>query len=391
MAALLIAVIYIAFISLGLPDSLLGSAWPVMQAQMEAPLSYAGVVSMIIAGGTIFSSLFSDRLTRKLGAGKLTAFSVLTTAAALWGFSVSSEFWMLCLWAVPYGLGAGSVDAALNNYVALNYSSRHMNFLHGMWGVGAAISPYVMSYCLTGGFGWQAGYRSIAIAQIALTAILFVSLPLWKRKSAEAAVQSGRTKSLAEVLRLHGVAFMLIAFCGLCGVEAVAGLWSASFLAIHRGVSAETAASYTALFYIGITAGRFISGLVSEKIGDRNMIRIGLGVIILGIIAVWLPIENNWLCLNGLVIIGVGCAPVYPAIIHSTPGNFGEDNSQAVIGVQMAAAYTGSTFMPPLFGLVADYIGIWLYPAFLSLCALLTLVMSEALNQKIRNPKIDLK
>ncbi len=384
MAALLIALIYLAFISLGLPDSLLGSAWPVMQAQMGAPLSYAGVVSMIIAGGTILSSLFSDKLTRMLGVGKVTALSVLMTAAALWGFSVSNAFWMLCLWSVPYGLGAGSVDAALNNYVALNYSSRHMNFLHGMWGVGAAISPYVMSFCLTGGYGWQSGYRSIAIAQMALTAILFISLPLWKKQSAIAeAEKTGRPKRLAEIVNIRGVAFMLVAFFGHCALEGVAGLWAASFLALHRGVSAETAASYASLFYIGMTAGRFASGLVSDKIGDRNMIRIGLGVVILGIIAVWLPIESTWLCLNGLVVIGVGCAPIYPAIIHATPYNFGSGNSQAVIGVQMASAYTGTTFMPPLFGLLAENIGIWLYPAFLLLLAGLTLVMSEALNRKI--------
>ncbi len=383
MATLLIAFIYLAFISLGLPDSLLGSAWPVIGQQMNAPLSYAGVVSMIIAGGTIVSSLFSDRLTRKLGAGKVTAFSVLLTAAALWGFSASNAFWMLCLWAIPYGLGAGSVDAALNNYVALNYSSRHMNFLHGMWGVGAAISPYVMSYCLTGGFGWQTGYRSVAIAQMVLTAILFFSLPLWKKTTPAAGLERSRPKKLGEIIKLRGVVFMLIAFFCYCAMEAAAGLWAASYLALHRGVSAETAASYAALFYIGITAGRFVCGLVSNKIGDRNMIRIGVGVATLGILAVWLPVEAPWLCLNGLVVIGIGCAPVYPAIIHSTPNNFGEDNSQAVIGVQMASAYTGLTVMPPLFGLIADYIGIWLYPLFLFVLTALALVMSEALNRKI--------
>ncbi len=383
MISLLIAIIYLAFISLGLPDSLLGSAWPVMQAQMGAPLSHAGVVTMIIAGGTIVTSLLSDKLTKKLGAGLVTALSVLMTAAALWGFSVSGEFWMLCLWAIPYGLGAGSVDAALNNYVALNYSSRHMNFLHGMWGVGAAISPYVMSYCLTGGFGWQSGYRSIAIVQIVLTAILFVSLPLWKKRGAPDPARGGRPKKFADIFKLRGVGFILIAFFGYCAMESIAGLWASSFLVMERGVSAEVAASYAALFYIGITAGRFLSGLVSEKVGNRNMIRIGLGVALLGILAVWLPIEGDWLCLNGLVVIGLGCAPVYPAIIHETPRNFGEDNSQAVIGVQMASAYVGITFMPPLFGVIADYAGIWLYPPFMLLFALLTLVMSEALNRKI--------
>ncbi len=385
MAGLLVAIIYLAFISLGLPDSLLGAAWPVMREQIGAPLSHAGIVTMVIAGGTIFSSLFSDSITKKLGAGMVTAISVLTTAAALWGFSASNAFWQLCVWAIPYGLGAGSVDAALNNYVALHYSSRHMNFLHGMWGVGAAISPYVMSYCLTGGFGWQSGYSSIALVQIVLTAILFASLPLWKKRNAGIdPSQSDRPKKLAEILKIRGVVLMLAAFFGYCAVEAVVGLWAASYLVVHRGVNAETAASYAALYYIGITAGRFISGFVSERIGGKNMIRIGLCVALLGIAAVWLPIEGDWLCLNGLVVIGLGCAPVYPAVMHETPRNFGEDNSQAVIGVQMASAYVGATFMPPVFGLIASHIGIWLYPAFLLLLALLSVGMSEALNRKIR-------
>ena len=384
MAGLLIAVIYLAFVSLGLPDSLLGAAWPVIGEQMNAPLSYAGVVMTIISGGTIVSSLLSGTLNRKLGAGKITAFSVLMTACALWGFSVSNAFWILCLWAVPYGFGAGSVDSALNNYVALNYSSRHLNFLHGMWGVGAAISPYVMSYCLTGGYGWKSGYKSITIVQAALTAILFISLPLWKKPNPYAGPGQGAPpKKFAEVFKLRGIVFVLIAFCSYCAMEAIAGLWASSFLVIHRGVGAETAASYAALFYIGITAGRFVFGLFSDKIGDRNITRIGFCIALLGMSAVWLPIQADWMCLNGLVIIGIGCAPIYPAIIHQTPSYFGKNNSQAVIGIQMASAYTGMTFMPPLFGLLADKFGIGLYPAFLVLFTALAFIMSEALNRKI--------
>ncbi|MDR2655423.1 MAG: MFS transporter [Oscillospiraceae bacterium] len=383
MFSLLLAVIYMSFISLGLPDSLLGSAWPVMQPTIGVPLSFAGIISMIIAGGTICSSLLSDRLTKKLGAGLVTALSVLTTAVALFGFSVSSgSFWTLCLWAIPYGFGAGAVDAALNNFVALHYNSRQMNWLHCFWGVGAGISPYVMSYCLTKNMGWSSGYRIVSILQIILTALLFLSLPLWKKQ--KAALSDGRGDSralkISEVLRISGVKYILAAFFGYCALETTAGLWASSFLVLGRGINAETAAKYASLFYIGITVGRFLCGFISVKIGDRNMIRIGTGIIVLGLAAVWLPVRADWLSLYGLVIIGFGCAPIYPSVIHATPDNFGKENSQAVVGVQMASAYVGSTFMPPLFGLIANHVGVGLYPAFLLIFAALMLLMTERLN-----------
>ena len=386
MYALLLTLIYVAFIGLGLPDSLLGSAWPTIRAQMDVPLSFAGIVSMIIAGGTIVSSLSSDRLTKRFGAGWVTAVSVLMSGVALFGLSVSGSFWMLCAWAVPYGLGAGAVDAALNNYVALHYASRHMNWLHAFWGVGAAVSPLIMGHSLASGIGWTGGYRTVSIMQIALTACLFAGLSLWKdRKSASASGEQKKARplTLLQIMRIKGVKLVLPAFLCYCALETTTGLWASSFLVLHRGISPEVAAKYASFFFIGITIGRFLCGFISDRIGDRNMIRIGVGVMIAGILAVWLPVKADWLCLNGLIVIGLGCAPVYPAIIHSTPANFGKENAQAIVGVQMASAYTGSTFMPPLFGLIANNIGIGLYPMYLFAFAALMLLMTEWLNRTV--------
>lgn len=382
MSSLLLALLYVVFISLGLPDSLLGSAWPVMQHEIGVPLSYAGIVSMIIAGGTIVSSLLSDRMTKRLGAGVVTAFSVLMTAAALFGFSVSGSFWMLCLWAVPYGLGAGAVDAALNNHVSLHYNSRQMSWLHCFWGVGAAISPNIMGFCLTRNMGWQSGYRTVSIIQIALTALIFVSLPLWRRqkKSAGQEQAADPVLSLPEIVRIPGVPHVLLAFFGYCALESTAGLWASTYLVEGRGIAVETAARYTSLFFLGITVGRFLSGFVANRVGDKNMIRIGIITLLTGVVAILLPVGSDRLCLGGLLVVGLGGAPIYPSIIHATPVNFGADKSQAVIGVQMASAYTGSTLMPPLFGLIANHVDVRLFPAFLFVLAFLMLAASERLN-----------
>jgi fucose permease len=381
--SLLLAIIYIAFISLGLPDSLLGSGWPEMRQSLGVPISYAGAVSMIIAGGTIVSSLLSDRLTRKLGAGLVTALSVTATAGALFGFSASGSFWMICLFAVPYGLGAGAVDAALNNYVALHYASRHMSWLHCFWGVGASVSPYFMGYSLSAGLGWANGYRTVFIIQIILSAVLFMSLPLWKKgeNDKSGGKDNGAPMGLSRIIRVKGVAFVLTAFFCYCAMETTTGLWASSYLAVARGISPETAARYASLFFLGITAGRFISGFAANKVGDKGMIRIGIGVILAGMAALLLPVKADWPSLCGLVIIGFGCAPVYPSIIHSTPSNFGADKSQAIIGVQMASAYLGSTLAPPLFGLIANNIDMGLFPVYLVIFAALMLVMTEKLNK----------
>lgn len=384
MYTLLLTIIYIAFISLGLPDSLVGSGWPVMQRDLGVPLSYAGIITMTISAGTIFSSLLSDRLTKRFGAGMVTAFSVLTTAIALFGFSISNHFYLLILWAIPYGMGAGAVDAALNNYVALYYASRHMNWLHAFWGVGAAISPNIMAYYLLDSSGWQGGYKAVAIIQIILTAFLFLSLPIWKANGLQATLDQTEVKPLKETLRLRGLPLMLVSFLSYSAVEQTAALWSTTYLVEGRGIDVETAARYGALFFVGITAGRFLSGVFSSWFTDRQLIRIGLAVLVFGIVLLILPIKNQIFSLVGLVVIGFGCAPIYPAIIHATPANFGAVNSQAVIGLQMAGAYFGTTFMPPLFGLLANTISIKLFPFYLAFFTLLIIAMSERFNRLVK-------
>ena len=400
MYSLLLAVIYLAFISLVLPDALLGSGWPTMYTQLQVPFSYAGIISMIISAGTIVSSFFSDRLTRKFGAGLVTAVSVLLTAGALLGFSVSDSFYLLCIMAIPYGLGAGAVDAALNNYVALHYSSRHMSWLHCFWGVGAAASPYIMGFCLGKGLGWSRGYFSVSMIQIVITAILFISLPLWKSrtdekeggiepKCAEAEQkQTDQTKavsskalSLREILRIKGAPYILITFFAYSAMESTTGLWASSYLVQYLLMEPEKAAKFASFFYLGITVGRFLCGFVADRMGDKALIRLGSGIAGAGILLVLIPFPVTMPALLGLVIIGFGCAPVYPAIIHSTPFYFGKENSQALIGIQMACAYVGSSFMPPLFGTLAARIGIWLYPVFLLVFEVLMVLTSEKLNR----------
>ncbi|MEW1957678.1 MFS transporter [Kineococcus sp. NPDC059986] len=395
MYSLLLAIVYVAFISLGLPDSLLGAGWPVMHEDLGVSLGLAGVLTMIIAGGTIVSSLASDRLTRRWGAGLVTAVSVGTTAVALLGFSVSPSFWALCLWAVPYGLGAGAVDAALNNYVALHYAARHMNWLHSFWGVGASISPFIMSYALSAGWGWSSAYRIVGITQVVLTVLLVVSLPLWGKVN-RVPPQHGEPDAdpdgepvrqghvpLAQVLRIPGVVLVLVAFFAYCALESTSILWAATYLVDDRGVSPASAAAFASMFLLGITGGRFLAGFFADRVGDTLLIRGGFATVGLGVVMIALPVPTDALALAGLVVAGLGCAPVYPAIIHSTPVNFGRENSQAVIGIQMAAAYSGSTLAPPAFGALSTWVGTGVLPAFLAVLVVLGLVMSERLNRLV--------
>lgn len=376
MYTLLLLLIYLAFISLGLPDSLLGSAWPVIHQELQVPLSYAGAVTMIISFGTICSSLMSERLTKKLGVNIVTVCSVLLTAIALYGFSTASAFWMLCLWGIPYGLGAGAIDAALNNYVALHYNSRHMSWLHCFWGVGTIISPYIMSYALTTSV-WQNGYRMVSFLQMGITVILLVTLPIWKvnRKANDQKAGQAAVIGIRGALKIKGVPQLLLGFFSYCSLESTLLLWSSSYLVGAKGVTAQKAAAFASLFCIGITAGRFLSGLVTEKLGDYNLIRIGTGILLLGCIAMILPLKTDVAALGGLVVMGLGCAPVYPSIIHATPDNFGAQNSQAIIGIQMASAYVGSTFMPPVFGLIANHISVALMPFFVLFFIVLMYIM----------------
>ncbi len=387
MFQLLLAIIYLAFISLGLPDSLLGAAWPSMYPEFQVPVSYAGIISMVIALGTVISSLMSDRLTKRLGAGLVTAISVAMTALALFGFSFSHSFWVLILWSIPYGLGAGSVDAALNNYVALHYKSRHMSWLHCMWGVGASAGPYIMGFALSHGQNWNGGYRYIGILQVILTFILFISLPLWKKEKKDAASESDATSdhilTLREIFAIPGVKSVMLMFFCYSAIEQTSGLWASSYLVLHKGVAPETAATFASLFYIGITIGRAISGFITMKLNDTQMIRLGQGIILLGVLALFLPLGST-ISLIGFILIGLGCAPIYPCIIHSTPDHFGADRSQAIIGVQMASAYVGTCLMPPVFGLIANNITVALLPAYLILFLVLLSVMHEILIQKTR-------
>lgn len=361
MLHLLLAVIYLAFISLGLPDGLLGAAWPSIYPEQAVPMSYAGIISLIICIGTITSSLASEQLTHKLGVGRVTVLSVAMTAAALFGFSGSNTFWQLCLWAIPYGLGAGSVDATLNNYVALHYSSRHMSWLHCMWGVGASTGPYLMGFLLSGGQHWTTGYRWVGILQIVLTAILLLSLPLWKKSSKE---ETSSPLPLRKAIQVPGAAEIMVTFFCYCALEQTTALWSASYLGLHAGLSQEMAAAFASMFFLGITAGRAISGFAAMKLNDVQMIRLGMGIICAGIFILLLPIGSGG-AMVGLSLVGLGCSPIYPCIMHSTPDNFGVQHSQALMGIQTASAYVGTALMPPLFGLIANHIGISLMGIYL--------------------------
>lgn len=383
MTILLLGIIYLSFVSLGLPDSLLGAAWPTMCLDFSVPVSWAGPVSLTISAGTIISSLLSDRLTRRFGTGLVTAVSVSMTAMALLGFSFTENYWLLFLWAVPCGLGAGGVDAALNNYVALHFASRHMSWLHCMWGVGASIGPYIMSYALTGGQGWNMGYRYIAFIQIALVAALYLSIPLWKKRTAAADEKGSgsRALSIRQIFVIPGAKEVLTAFFCYCAAESTAMLWSSTYLVGHLGMGEEEAAGLASLFFIGITAGRAANGFLTYKLNDRALIRLGQSILFLGVVIMLLPL-GKYGAIAGLLLIGLGCAPIYPCIIHSTPAHFGEENSQALIGVQMAAAYLGTLTMPPVFGLIANHLTVSLMPVYIGGIGALMILMCEILNRK---------
>ncbi|MHB9294195.1 hypothetical protein Holit_03322 [Hollandina sp. SP2] len=382
----LLIMIYLSFISLGLPDSLLGSAWPSMYSLLNVPLHYAGYISMIIAGGTVISSIFSEKIIRHFGTGIVTAVSVLMTATALIGFSISHTFIALCLYAVPLGLGAGSVDAALNNYVALHYKARHMSWLHCFWGVGASIGPIIMSAFLMHKNSWNLGYRTIGIIQFCLALLLFILLPLWKNRKRYEPTGQHQSIHFSTLFHIAGVKQVLTAFFCYCTIETITGLWGSSYLVMVKNISPEIAAQWIALYYIGITSGRFISGFVTLKLNSRQMIRLGQGIIGCGILVLILPIGNETL-LPGLFMIGLGCAPIFPGLLHETPENFGGEYSQSIMGIQMASAYIGTTLMPPIFGRIASYINFDIFPLFIGIILLIKIIMVEILNKKVDSKK----
>lgn len=379
MFSLLLALIYVSFISLGLPDSLLGSAWPQMQESLGVSLSLGGVISFLITASTILSSLVSHQVIQRFGTGAVTMCSVALTALALFGFSLSNSFFALCLWAIPYGLGAGSVDAALNNFVALHCKAKHMSWLHCFWGIGATGGPYIMGLCLSRGMGWQAGYRTISFLQMALTLILLLSLPLWKKQ--ELSLSGGetvrpQTPQWGKLLKRPGVKAALTAFFFYSALELTTGLWGSSYMVAVRGISAETAAKWISLFYLGITAGRFFSGFLTLRFSDDAMVRLGEGTAIVGILLILLPLHNLFLCL-GLILTGLGCAPIYPSLLHATPQRFGKSLSQSLMGTQMAISYLGSTTMPPVSGFLSEKISMGLYPILLLVFALCMTILTE--------------
>ena len=412
MVSLLLPVIYIAFISLGLPDSLLGSAWPVMYADLGAPVAAQSVITTIITAGTIVSSLATAPLMRRLGTGKLTAISVGMTAVSILGFAASTSLWQLCLLAVPYGLGAGSVDASLNNYVALHYGERHMSWLHCCWGVGTSVSPVIMGWALAGPLSWHAGYLAVGIMQVCITALLVFSLPLWKKAgdgaekcegapagdSAEkklaalgapadgekpaAPAAPAAAPSYAEVLRLPGAAAAILSFGCYSGFEYVCGLWSSSHLVMARGIAEAQAATMASFFYMGITAGRFLSGIVAPHVGSKNMIRLGQAIAAVGLV-VFIVGQGQAVLSVALALIGLGCAPIYPSIISLTPERFGEKASQSMVSLQMACAYAGSTIMPPLVAWLVSAGGAGFMPWLLAGVLVAMFLLAEAANAKL--------
>ena len=387
MLTVLLIIIYIAFISLGLPDAILGSAWPMIHRDLGVPISYAGVVTMIAAGGTIVSSLFSGKFIRKFGTGKVTAFSVFLTAAALLGIYFSPSFIWICLLGIPLGVGAGAVDSALNNFVALHYEAKHMNWLHCFWGIGATSGPFIMSMYLLKENGWRMGYATIGIIQAVLVVCLFISLPLWRRfefKSDEDERSQNQEVKVSTLIKLPGAKPALIAFFCYCAAELTTGLWASSFLVIDNGLSAELAAKWVSLYYLGITVGRFLAGFIAMKLNNKQMIRMGQIICIVGALLLIFPVFKN-IQLVGLILIGLGCAPIYPAMLHETPNRFGKELSQGIMGIQMATAYVGSTFVPPIFGALSQISGFSILPYFLLILIVVMLVSSERVNKVCKN------
>ncbi len=383
MGSLLLAVIYLIFISLGLPDSLLGSGWPKMQMVFGVPSSYAGYVSMTISFMTIISALLSPRMMRKLHTKWIVIISIGLTVLGLLGFSICGQYWMLFLFAIPYGLGAGAIDAAVNHYVANHYSSSVMNFLHCFYGVGAVISPYIMAHALKVA-RWNEGYRWTAYVQMGILLVCILSLPLWKKNEDQSEEEARNSAGIKEALKVPGVLLTLIAFFAYCSGEATCFLWTPSYFAGTKvGLSDGTIASFGSLIFGGLMLGRLISGFVSNRLGDRLLIRVGIAVELVGIALVFLPLQGYIVTAIGFVVIGTGMGPVYPAIQHMAPSNFGKRHSAAVIGLQMASAYLGSTFMPMVFGHLQQAIGIGIMPLYLLFFALLNLSMLEIAYRKI--------
>ena len=400
MFSLLLFIIYLSFISLGLPDAVLGAAWPIIHEEFGVPISFSGSIYMLISCCTILSSLKSESLRLRFGTGKITAFSVLLTAVAIFGFSISPSLSVMLFFAIPYGLGAGSVDAALNHYVAVHYSGRSMNWLHCMWGIGAALGPYILGFVLQRGESWRSGYLVLSMIQATLTIVLFLSLGLWGKEEKKEKTEEKKTPmSFRQILSITGAKECLVSFFLYCAIEQTLGLWSGSFMVYSLKIEAKLAASFVALFYFGITFGRFLAGILAAKWQDEALILGGCGILFLGLVLLFCSMVPSQevklfgmelrqiLVICALLLSGLGCAPIYPAIIHSTPRNFGAENTSALIGKQMAAAYIGSMSFPPFFGVLAKIFGTGLFPFFSAVLFFGMLFMYRNLLYKTREKR----
>ncbi|OMF31006.1 sugar MFS transporter [Paenibacillus sp. FSL H8-0259] len=397
MATVFLIIIYMAFISLGLPDSMLGAAWPIMRLDYGAPVETAGLLSMIVVAGTIISSLASSAVLKRLGTGMVTFISVAVTALALLGFSYSSSVIWLAVLALPLGLGAGSIDTGLNNYVATHYKAHHMSWLHCFWGIGAMLGPIIMSRYIAGGDSWRTGYFTVSMIQFALVVLLFISLPLWKRAGKSGSPQAENVRNEPEtvmaaeaasgnVLRIKGVKLAMITFLFYCGVEATVGLWGSSYLVNVKGVSAATAAGWVSLYYGGITAGRLLTGFITFRFSNKELIRGGLVISMLGALVLALPLPAVF-SLVAFILIGLGSAPIFPCMLHETPARFGQANSQKIMGYQMALAYTGGAFLPPLLGWVAARSSFMILPLVMIGYIIVMILSSEQINSMMKKRK----
>lgn len=378
----LLVIIYVSFISLGLPDSILGSIWPQMQMDLHAGVSLAGYISMTITAGTVVSSILSDRMVRRFGVGKVTAVSVLMTAGALLGFSLSPNVLFLFLFAIPLGLGAGSVDVALNNFVALHYEAKHMSWLHCFWGIGASAGPVIVAATLARGASWRAGYGIISALQMLLCIVLFWGIPLWNRVSGKDVAQEEKPAQSVRISTLLGQRGVLPLLCGFvfyCAMETTGGLWGATFVHNRYNVSTSDAALTSTLYFGALTLGRIASGFAATRFSDKVLIRSGLWTAAVGMVVTLLA-GHPWVAMGGISLMGFGFAPTYPAMLHATPAYFGAEQSQQVMGLEMAFAYVGSTCFPPLFGALANVLDTAIYPWFLLACFLLAIVATEVTN-----------
>ncbi|MCF0116488.1 MAG: MFS transporter [Bacilli bacterium] len=382
MASLLLAIIYLAFISLGLPDSLLGAAWPVIQTQMDLPMSAMGLLSFIICGGTVISSLLSERISRVLKTQWVVIISTFLVAGAMIGFSFSSTFWMLILFSIPYGLGSGAIDASLNNYVTNHYSAKHLTWLHAFWGVGTIVSPFIMSYAISKRT-WESGYRIVGYIQLGLAIIIFASIFLWKNTKHEQEHIEQERLTPKEKLKIKGIFFVLIAFFAYCSCESIMMSWASTYFVKYQALSEDLAAALASLWFIGLTVSRIIFGFLTEKLSDKTLIRIGYTIMVISVILMTLAFINVYFAIVGFLLFGFGCGPIYPSIIHSAPNDFGPSKSASVIGLEMASAYIGATFTPPLFGLFTQYTDIKYLPFALITLLGLFIIMIEILNFKV--------